>query len=105
MAVGDRGGLSIAVLIFYTFALPISIFVANKHGFGRSAGWFFLIALSCSRLGGAIAELVAVNVQTESAFIASAVLANVGFSTLMAAQLGLMKRLHEGMPRGRISPR
>ena len=105
MTVGDRGGLAIAEIIFYVVALPISVAVALKHGFGRSAGWFFLIALSCSRLGGAIAELVAINTLTASAFTAAAILSNVGFSTLLAAQLGILKRLHEGMQRRRIDPR
>ena len=93
MTVGDRGGLAIAEIIFYVVALPLSIFIANKHGFGRSAGWFFLIILSCARLGGAIAELVALNAPSASAFTATAILSNVGFANLLAAQLGILKRL------------
>ena len=91
--IGDRGGLAIAELIFYVPALVMSIVVASKHGFGRSAGWYFLIILSVSRIAGQIAQLVAVNQPTnESAQVAAAVLSSVGFSTLLAAQIGLLKR-------------
>ena len=94
MTVGDRGGLAIVELIFYVAALPVSLLVANKHGFGRSAGWFFLIILCLMRIAGAIAELVAINTLQTGAFIAAAILANVGFSTLLAALLGILKRLY-----------
>ena len=91
--IGDRGGLAIAELIFYIPALAISVMVALKHGFGRSAGWFFLVVLSVSRIAGGIAQLVAVNQPTnESAQIAADVLSSIGFSTLLAAQIGLLKR-------------
>ena len=93
MTVGDRGGLAIVELIFYAVALPISVMVAIKHGFGRSAGWVLLVPLSCARIGGAIAELVAINTSSPRAFTAAAILANVGFSMLVIAQLGLLQRL------------
>ena len=91
--INDRGGLAVAQLIFYIPALVIAVIVARKHGFGRSSGWFFLIILGVSRIAGSIAQIVAVNEPTnESAQIAAGALSSVGFSTLLAAQLGLLKR-------------
>lgn len=91
--IGARGALAIAELIFYVPALGVSIFVASKHGFGRSAGWIFLVLLSLARIGGGISELIALNSTSTDAFTTAAILSSIGFSTLLMAQLGMQKRL------------
>lgn len=90
---GDRGGLAVAQLIFYFFALLVSIFLCHKHGFGRSAGWVFLLILSLVRIAGSIAELVAVNDPSVSSITTATVLSSAGFSTLLMAQIGMLQRL------------
>ena len=104
--IDDRGGLAVATLIYFVFALPAAIFICLKHGFGRNGGFVFLMIFSITRIAGSIAQLVAVNDPSISSVTAAAVLTSSGFSTLLMAQIGLLQRINEGIPsdKGRIPP-
>ncbi|MCJ1250288.1 hypothetical protein MMC30_007514 [Trapelia coarctata] len=102
--VTDREGLSIGTLIFYLPALFIASFVAYKHGFGRQAGWFFLILLALARIIGSICEIASVSSPSRGVITAFVILSSVGLSPLILAMLGLLKRVQEGMANGPSVP-
>ncbi|MCJ1411668.1 hypothetical protein MMC19_005759 [Ptychographa xylographoides] len=95
--VTSREGLSIAELIFYIPALPVAVFVAFRHGFGRQAGWFFLIILALIRIIGSICEIVSVTSPSQGVIECAVILSSVGLSPMILAMLGLLKRVHEGI--------
>ena len=47
------GKLSIAIIAYYVLALPIAVWICIRHGFGRHAGWFYLLSLAIVRIAGA----------------------------------------------------
>jgi hypothetical protein len=100
--IGYREGVAIGELVVYVPALSIAIFLAVKHGFGRSAGWFFLIMLSLARIIGAAMQIAIVSNPTSiSLYTGSAILTNTGFSPLMLATLGLLSRLLDSINRSK----
>lgn len=40
---GERAKLSIVVLVFFILGLPFAIGAALRQGFGRHAGWLYLV--------------------------------------------------------------
>ena len=94
--VSSREGLNIAYLIFYIPVLFLAGFVAYRHGFGKQAGWIFLLLLSIIRIIGSIMEIVSVTSPSEGVIEAYIILASVGLSPLILAMLGLLKRVYDG---------
>jgi len=55
MGLDQRGDISIAVIVFYVPILVVSFLLTLRHGFGRQAGWIFLLTFSIIRIvGGAL---------------------------------------------------
>jgi len=93
MAISYRNGVSIGEIILYIPALAVAILLSIRHGFGRSAGWYFLIILSLARIIGPSMELATISQPTNtSLYVGSAILQNVGFSPLLLASFGLLGR-------------
>ncbi|KAL2009787.1 hypothetical protein VTN00DRAFT_5594 [Thermoascus crustaceus] len=104
--VNPREMLDIIELIFYVPALIISIFVSARHGFGRQLGWIFLCILSIIRLVGAVTGIASIRNPSEGLFEATFITNSAGLSPLLLAMLGMLKRVHDGMPIGKgFSPR
>jgi len=100
--IGYREGIAIGLIVCYVPALAIAIFLAVKHGFNRSAGWFFLIMLSLARIIGAAMQIAIVSNPTSiSLYTGSAILTNTGFSPLVLATLGLLSRLLDSINRSK----
>jgi hypothetical protein len=100
MTISYREGVSIGELVVYTPALIIAAFLSVRHGFGRSAGWLFLIIFALARLIGAAMQLATISDPTnESLYIGYAILQNIGLSPLMLATLGLLSRLLDNINR------
>lgn len=96
-----REGLAIGTLIFYFPALFVASFVAFKHGFGRQAGWYFLIVLSLCRIVGSICGIVSESRPSTGAITAFVVLSGVGLSLLLLTVLALLKRVYvDALTRG-----
>ena len=90
----SRGGLAIAVLLYYLVAGPFALYVAIRHGFGRQSGWVLLVVLSIIRILGSILELVVQNQPNNvNIIIAATVLSSIGLSPLILAMLGMLKRV------------
>lgn len=94
MTIGYREGVSIGELVVYSPALLIAIYLSIRHGFGRSAGWMFLIIFCLARIIGAAMQLATISSPNNiSLYTGYAILQNVGLSPLMLATLGLLSRL------------
>ena len=90
----DLNRIAIAEVCLYAPALGVSIFVATRHGFGRNAGWLYLILFSIIRLLGAILSLATIGNPTNvSLYVAAAILQNIGLSPLILTLLALLGRL------------
>ncbi|KAI1384613.1 uncharacterized protein F4822DRAFT_367992 [Hypoxylon trugodes] len=93
MALTERDSISIAQLIVFLFSLFVAIWLAIRHGFGRNAGWFYLIILSLARIVGASLQLATISDPTNvSLQIGAVTLQSVGLSPLILTQLGLIGR-------------
>ena len=100
MTIGYRGGVSIGELVVYSPALLIAIYLSIRHGFGRSAGWMFLIIFCLARIIGAAMQLATISSPTNTGlYTGYAILQNVGLSPLMLATLGLLSRLLDNINR------
>jgi hypothetical protein len=93
MQLDARGDLSIAVIAVYTPLLLLAIQVCRRHGFKKSSGWIFLLALCLIRIVGAALDLVTYSSPSLGLFIAVAVLDSVGVSPLLLATIGILARL------------
>jgi hypothetical protein len=50
MTIDYRNGVGIGEIIVYVPCLFVAIYLAIKHGLGRSSGWYFLIVFSLARI-------------------------------------------------------
>lgn len=90
--------IAIAEIVIYIFFLLGAIFLCTKHGFGKNAGWFFLMILSIARLLGSSLLLATINDPTnESLYVGSLVLNGLGFGPLILMLLGLLSRVFDSV--------
>ncbi|KAI5928740.1 hypothetical protein F4810DRAFT_645149 [Camillea tinctor] len=100
MALTELNNISIAEIVIYTPALLLAIFLAVRHGFGRNAGWLYLIVFSLARLLGAALQLATIaDPRNLSLYIGSATLQTIGLSPLILVQLALLARAVESAGR------
>lgn len=93
MTLSERNNISIAQIVIYAPSLLIAIWLALRHGFGRNAGWFFLIVFSLARIIGASLQLATIADPTNlSLHIGAATLQNVGLTPLIMVQVSLVGR-------------
>lgn len=89
-----RNGVSAAECIVYIPCLAIAVLLSIRHGFGRNAGWIFLIIFCLARIIGPCMQLATISQpDNRSLYTGSAILQNVGVSPLQLATLGLLSRL------------
>jgi len=94
MAITHHNAVSIAELVVYVPCLITSIFLAIRHGFGKSAGWYFLIVFCLARTIGPAMQLATISNPTNtSLYTGYTILQSVGLSPLLLATLGLLGRL------------
>ena len=98
MTLTYRNGVSIAEIVVYVPCLATAIFLAIRHGFGRSSGWYFLIVLCLVRIIGPCMQLATISDPTNtSLYTGVSILQNVALSPLQLATLGLLSRLIESI--------
>lgn len=95
MTLNSAGDLAIVELVYYVPAFLIATFVGFKHGFGRAAGFLFLVILSAIRIVGSALEIAAEEETNPSTalFAWSAILSSLGLTFLINAELGILKRM------------
>ncbi|KAH9906470.1 hypothetical protein F4778DRAFT_726208 [Xylariomycetidae sp. FL2044] len=98
MALTEQNNISIAEIVIYTPALLIGIWLSVRHGFGRNAGWLYLIIFSLARIIGPAMELATINdPRNLSLYIGAATLRNVAVSPLILINVGLLSRALESI--------
>jgi hypothetical protein len=93
MTLAYRGIVAIVQLIFFVPGFACGIFLASRHGFGKSAGWYFILAFTLLRTIGAICEIVAVLDFSVGVYIAALVCGSIGLAPLTLLCLGLLSRV------------
>lgn len=95
MALTELNQVSIAEIVIYSFALVIGVVLSLRHGFGRNAGWLYLILFSIIRILGAAFNLATINDPSNiNLYIGEAILQNIGISPLVLVLLALVGRVH-----------
>jgi hypothetical protein len=89
----QHGDLDVAVLLFYSILIFPAIYVCIKHGFGRHAGWLYLVSLPLVRILGAACYVAALQSPSTGLFTAAAICNGIGLVPLLLALMGLMKRV------------
>ncbi|KAK3692429.1 hypothetical protein B0T22DRAFT_435705 [Podospora appendiculata] len=103
-ALTELDRISIAVLVIYIPSLFIAIFLALRHGFGRNAGWLYLVLFSLARILGSAFQIATINDRTNISLIVGAViLQSIGISALVLVMLGLVGRVLEGLRNSQYS--
>ncbi|KAI1490864.1 hypothetical protein F5X96DRAFT_634234 [Biscogniauxia mediterranea] len=103
MALTELNNISIAEIVVYTPALLGGIFLAVRHGFGRNAGWLYLIVFSVARILGAALQLATIaDPRNISLYVGSATLQTIGLSPLLLVQLALIARAVESASRSSL---
>ncbi|GAP93246.1 putative transmembrane protein [Rosellinia necatrix] len=104
MELSERSQVSIAQIVVFVPFLAVSVFLYVRHGFGRNAGWFFLLFFSLARIVGAALQLAAIAQPANVGLLFGALtLQGVGLSDLIIVLLALVKRALEGIEKARSS--
>ncbi|KAI1327829.1 hypothetical protein F5Y16DRAFT_370403 [Xylariaceae sp. FL0255] len=94
MGLSERNGISIAEIIVYSPAFLISILLCIRHGFGRSAGFYFLIIFTLARIVGSALQLATISAPTNiSLYIGSLTLQNIALTPLTLLTLAMINRV------------
>jgi hypothetical protein len=90
----DHSKLAIAIIVYYVLALPLVAWVCKTHGFGRHAGWFYLLSLDIVRIVGAAITIAAYQHPSTGLFVAGAIFNSIGLAPLLLTLMGLVKRVY-----------
>jgi len=94
MTLAYRAIVAIIQLIFFVPGFCCAILLASRHGIGKSAGWYFLIAFTLLRIVGAICEIIATVNFSVGVYIAALVCSSIGLAPLTLLCLGLLARVN-----------
>ncbi|KAF2101786.1 hypothetical protein NA57DRAFT_73227 [Rhizodiscina lignyota] len=100
MALNAHEKLDIFIIVYFSLALPFSLWVCKKQGFGRSLGWLYLVSLPIFRIAGSACTIAAYqDAQRPSPGLlaAGAILNGLGLVSLELTLLGLVERANAGM--------
>ncbi|KAI2626601.1 hypothetical protein GGR54DRAFT_591635 [Hypoxylon sp. NC1633] len=93
MALTERNNISIAQIVVFAPALLVATWLAVRHGFGRNAGWLYMILFSLARIIGAALQLATISDPTNTGlYIGALTLQSIGLSPLIMVQLSLIGR-------------
>ena len=83
-----------AELVVYIPALFTAAYISHRHGFGRNAGWIFLVVFSLIRIVGSCFQIEVASKPTKNLLIATSIINSIGLSLLLLATLGLISRAY-----------
>lgn len=105
----ELNNISIAELCIYIPSLFVAILLSIRYGFGRNAGWLFLIIFSLVRIVGAVFNPASIKNPSSIALIIGAnTLQTISLSPLLMVMLALLNRVLESTRHARhtcITPR
>ncbi|KAL8726819.1 MAG: hypothetical protein Q9181_005916 [Wetmoreana brouardii] len=92
----DTYAISIAELVVYVILFPLAIFVASRHGFGKSSGWVYLAIFTAIRIASSALGIASYhNPTNQNDLVWYSILAGIGISPLLLASKGLLSRVNE----------
>jgi hypothetical protein len=94
MVLAYRAIIAIVQLVFYVPGFSLSILLASRHGFAKSAGWYFLIAFTLVRTVGAICEIISIQSFSVGVFIAALICSSIGLAPLTLLCLSMLSRVY-----------
>ena len=98
MTLTSRQLLDVVELAYYVIALPLSVFLVLKHGYGRHLGWMYLATLSLLRIIGAGTGIASVDHPSSKDLLETSIICeSIGISPLLLASLGLVDRVNDGI--------
>lgn len=85
MALDQRGDIAIATIVFFVPIFCFALFLTLRHGFGRQAGWIFLLTFSIVRIVGGALHIAAEesNPPSVGLFIGAFSLESAGIAPLL----------------------
>lgn len=94
MALQYRHGISILEIVVYCPTLFLAVWMVLRHGFKKSAGWYFFVMFCLARIIGAACYLATIQDPSNvSLYITWAVCTSLGLSPLILACVGLISRV------------
>jgi hypothetical protein len=94
--VSYTGIVSIISLIYYIPCIGCSIFLASRHGFGRSSGWIFLALLGLLRVVGDSLQLASESHPDDiGLYTGAAICSSIGLAPLFITTIGLLLRVND----------
>ncbi|RPD58385.1 hypothetical protein L227DRAFT_505377 [Lentinus tigrinus ALCF2SS1-6] len=92
MGLDARGIISAVEIAIYIPILLIGALLSFRHGFGRQAGWIFLVVLSIVRIIGGVTHILSENNPTNGTDrTIYSIMESAGLSPLMTASLGFLR--------------
>ncbi|RPD81633.1 hypothetical protein L226DRAFT_555791 [Lentinus tigrinus ALCF2SS1-7] len=92
MYIDARGIIAAVEIAIYVPVLLIGGLLSFRHGFGRQAGWIFLVILSIVRIIGGITHILSENDPTnKTERTIYGIMESAGLSPLMTATLGFLR--------------
>ena len=100
MKITHRNILSIVEVAVYVPCLVTALFLSARHGFSKSAGWYFLVVFCLARIIGPAMQIATSGYPTSTAlYTGYTILQSVGLSPLLLATLGFLSRLLDSINR------
>ncbi|OAA58044.1 hypothetical protein SPI_06929 [Niveomyces insectorum RCEF 264] len=95
----EQNNISIVEIVYYAPALVFAGILCWRHGFGRSAGWFYLIVLSLIRILGGCLQLATISSPANvNLLVGAQTLQSIGLSPLILVLLGFVSRIYSALP-------
>lgn len=104
MAVDYRHGISVLQLVVYLPTIFIAIWLAFRHGFGKSSGWIFFGIFALLRVIGSCCSLATISNPSVGLFVATVVCSSVGLSPLFIGCTGVISRANDSINRKTMNP-
>lgn len=99
-ALTQNDKVAIGQLVVFVFFFFAGIYLCLKHGWGRSAGFLYVVIFSLARIIGDAMLLATLSAPTNtSLFVGWAVLNGIGLTILILVSLGLLTRLFDSLGR------
>jgi hypothetical protein len=89
----DHSKLAVVIILYYAIGLPFAVFVCKRQGFGRHAGWLYLLSMDPIRLIGGCITIAAYAHPSTGVFVAAAIFSSIGLVPLILTLMGMMKRV------------
>lgn len=93
MTINYRHALSILELVVYLPCFFVALFIAVRHGFGRSSGWIYFVIFTVIRIVGSATSIASISNPSKGLITAATICTSIGLSPLILGCVGLLSRV------------